>query len=335
MPPLITVIIPAYNEAEAIGRCLDSLAAQEYPLDRLEVIVADGGSRDGTRQAAAGYQEKLPRFRLLDNPGRTAPAALNLGIKAAQGEIVIRLDAHCFVPPDFISKNAAVLSQVPAEVVGGPITTVGRGYLGQAIALVLSSPFGVGDSYFRFAKTARYVDTLAFGACRRELFDRVGTFNERLTRNQDIEFNQRIRRAGGRIWLTPEIKSFYQCRSSLTAFIRQNWANGCWNIRTRRLAGQALSLRHFIPLVFVTSLLVLAGLGLFWLPARFLFGLELALYFSAALAAAWIGTRDRGRRRFLPVLPFLFFVFHASYGLGSLRAVLDPCLRRDDTRTRG
>lgn len=322
MTPLVTVIVPMRNEEHHIGPCLDALLNQSYPLDRLEVLVVDGRSTDRSRVIAAKYQDRFPDVLiLLDNERRTAPAALNLALGLAHGEVVIRVDAHVVVATDFIERTVATLEKSGAECAGGRVIHRGHNWITCSMAAVLSSPFGVGNAKFRYAISAQYVDTVAFGGYRRDIFDRVGCFDERLTRNQDIEFNWRLRASGGRILFDPRIRSYYSVRPSLGGFVRQAYLNGYWNIITLRLHPRALSWRHFTPLIFL--LVTLGGLvvGLLARPVWVLLEGVWGLYAVLAAVSSVLASA-RGGWDLLPPMMLLFPALHLSYGFGSLVAVV-------------
>jgi glycosyltransferase involved in cell wall biosynthesis len=326
-PPEVSVIIPVRNEARHIDHCLRSVFAQDFPPERLEVLLVDGMSADGTRERAAYWQADHHNIRLLPNPKLTAPHAMNIGIRAAQGRYIVRLDAHSTYAPDYISNCLLYLDKTGADNVGGVMETKGEGFWGTAIALMLSSRFGVGNAAFRVGAADGYADTVPFGAFRRETFDRYGFYDERLTRNQDYELNYRIRRQGGKIYLANAIKLTYYSRSSAGAIARSAFDNGKWNIITSLLCPGSMSLRHYIPFLFVLSLLLLpaaaAWLGLFFLRAL---AAELAVYLLAALVSAGSALRrlpdltDRPAPAplYFIALLFLFPLFHICYGCGSL-----------------
>jgi succinoglycan biosynthesis protein ExoA len=312
--PLVTVILPIRNEARYIARCLESVVNQDYPRERVEILVVDGMSEDGTRDILAQFADRDPRVRLIDNPQRIVPTALNRGIRAARGEIVIRVDGHAIIAGDYVRRCVQVLSQVNADCVGGPIVTVGETWMARGIAIAQSSPFGAGSAAFRYANTPQYVDTLAFGAYRRQVFDRIGLFDEELVRNQDDEFNYRLIRAGGKIWLDPAIRSDYFSRASLRALWKQYFEYGFWKVRVIQKHGRPASWRHLVPAAFVLALAASAALGIVsGLPILFL--VVVASYAAASLAASlWLAVR-RGLR-YLPLLPLAFATMHLAYGVG-------------------
>jgi len=320
--PLVSVIIPTRNEQATISKCLDSILGNSYPLDKLEIIVVDGMSSDGTRNIIKEYMARYPMVKLLDNPRLITPVALNIGIKAAQGDIIVRVDGHSYVDTDFLLQSVKALFEHPeADCVGGVVSNIGTGLIGESISLVLNSPFGVGNARFRTGNYEGFVDTVAFGAYRKEVFRKYGLFDERLARNQDIEFNSRLRKHGGRVYLTPAIKAYYYNPSSFLAFWRKNFSNGLWNVYTTKIARGSLSPRHFVPFVFVLSLLVSGGLALFTTIGKILFGVVGGSYLLGALFAS-IAIGIRKGLKFVPILPLAFFTLHFSYGLGSLWGLL-------------
>ncbi len=328
--PLISLIVPCFNEEKYISRCLDSIIANNYPKDKIEILVIDGFSRDKTREIIKDYINKYSFIKLLDNPKIIQPTALNIGIKSAQGDIIIRLDAHSYIAPDFILKSLEYLSKIDAVCVGGPIETVGKGFIGKVIALVLSSAFGVGGSKFRTSKKAGYVDTIAFGAYRKEIFSKIGFFDENLTRSEDNDFNYRVRKAGGKIFMTPDIKVYYQAPGTLKKLLKQAFNNGWWNVKTLFLEKKAcLSWRHFIPFFFTTGIL-LSAILIIWIPfLKSILIFILILYvILACLGSILVIKQKRGELYYIPLLPLLFFIYHFIYGLGSLMFLLKLAFKR-------
>ncbi|HSP66352.1 MAG TPA: glycosyltransferase family 2 protein [Bryobacteraceae bacterium] len=251
MTPLVSVVIPCRNEARFIARCLNSVLASDYPGNRIEVIVADGMSQDGTRQCVAGYMAHDSRVRLIDNPAGVTPVALNRAIETAHGEVILRLDARAEISPEYIRRAVGSLDTWGADCVGGTMRTLTEdsGKFAPSIRIALTHPFGVGNSHFRTGSNLpRWVDTV-YGACwRREIFDRVGWFNERLERSQDIEFSSRLRRAGGRILVSPQMQINYYARGTLGEFCRQNWTNGVWAVLPLACSpGIAVRWSHLAP----------------------------------------------------------------------------------------
>ena len=316
--PLVSVIMPVRNEAAYIERSLGAVLAQEYPADRLEILVVDGMSGDGTRQAVLAHAATRPNLRLLDNPAGIVPPGLNIGIRQARGEIVVRVDGHCEIAPDYVSRCVEHLlaghEGAPVEAVGGPIETVGETDEAQAIALAMSSWFGVGGSAFRTIKDRPLlVETVAFPAYRRATLQRLGPFDEELVRNQDDEYNYRLLKSGGRVLLSPDIRSRYYSRSSLRSLWRQYYQYGYWKVRVMQKHPRQMRLRQFAPPAFVAGLLGSTALGLLFQPFRWLLGVVLALYTAANVVASFAPGRVHA-----PRLLIIHPILHLSYGLGFL-----------------
>jgi cellulose synthase/poly-beta-1,6-N-acetylglucosamine synthase-like glycosyltransferase len=327
MKPFVSVIIPCRNEARSIARTLDSVLASDYPAERMEIICSDGMSEDGTREQILSYARLDPRVRRIDNPERITPTALNRAIAASRGEIVVRVDAHSALDPDFISKAVGYLQSSGAWNVGGIMQTIadGSGPFAVPIGLVLTHPFGVGNSRFRTAVPGSslepcWVDTVFGGCWWREAFARVGGFNERLVRSQDLEFNLRLRRAGGKILLAHDLHIRYWTRADLLYFLRHNWDNGVWAILPFAYSqGTPVRARHLVPLVLVSAVLasvlapVLISARLLPLPL-----LILIPYLLACVAVSCrLGCQTRSVRNAL-LLPIAFASLHWAYGAGSL-----------------
>lgn len=316
----ISVVMPVYNEEKYIENCIDSLLLQDYPQESTEWIFVDGMSSDRTRELIGAYIEKYPKLiKLLSNPNKTVPYAMNIGIKEARGKYIIRLDAHADYNKDYISKCVYYLDTTDADNVGGVAETKSKGFVGNAIAKMLSSRFGVGNSEFRTNGESGYVDTVPFGAFRREVFEKWGGYDERLTRNQDNEMNYRIRKNGGKIYLSSDIKLSYYCRDSIKGISDMAVKNGMWNVITMKLCPGSMGVRHFIPLAFLLSLIVLPIAGIIYHPIWWLFALEMALYFT--LDCLFSAKQASGLKEFF-LLVLLFPIFHITYGAGSLKGIL-------------
>lgn len=258
-PPMVTVVVAALNEEQHIGACLEALAHQDYPTDRLEVVVADGGSTDGTRAMVRAVSVRDRRVRLIDNPRRIAASAFNAGIAAGRGEVVGIMSAHAVPARDYVSRAVEALRVTGADAVGGRIVRLARSPRQRAIAAATSSPFGVGNSRHNYADRAQLAETVFPGMWPRSVLDRVGPFDEELVRNQDDELSYRIRRAGGRIWYDPAIEVAYEPRDSIRAVFSQYRQYGFWRIRVLRKHPHALQARQLAPPLWVASLLL--GLG--------------------------------------------------------------------------
>jgi glycosyltransferase involved in cell wall biosynthesis len=324
--PFVTVIVPMYNERAYIGECLDSLISQDYPADHFEVLVLDGESDDGSRDIVLELARKHDFIDLLDNPRRITAAAMNVGIQNARGDVIIILSAHSFVASDFISQNVAYLAKTGAACVGGPIHSISQSFLGQAISLAMSSPFGVGNALFRYSHKEQYVDTVAFGAYRRQVFDEIGLFDETLVRNQDDEFNYRLLKHGGKIFLTPAIKSFYYTRTSLRQLWRQYFRYGFWKVKVIQRHPETTMVRHFVPFTFVSTLLVSGLLGTLNPIFLWLFLSVLSSYLAVSLLCS-LRISARNGWKHLPVLPVAFACLHSGYGLGMYGGLLNLVMK--------
>ncbi|MGQ9459515.1 MAG: glycosyltransferase family 2 protein [Anaerolineae bacterium] len=315
--PFVTVIMPIRNEAAYIARSLGAVLAQDYPHDRMEVLVVDGMSDDGTRGVVAGLQVRHPQFaiRILNNPARIVPTALNLGLRHARGEIIIRVDGHCEIAPDYVHRCVEALQKTSADNVGGLQKAVGEASIGRAIALAIGSPFGVGNARFRYAARPGWADTVYLGAYRREVFDRIGGFDEELVRNQDDEFNFRLTQAGGKIWLDPSIRSIYHSRACLRGLWRQYFQYGLYKVRVIQKRRGIPSWRHLVPAVFVLGLV--GSLFLALVTRQPLWALGVAGPYAVANVAASLWTA-RHDPQALPFLPLAFATLHLAYGLGFL-----------------
>ena len=329
--PFISVILPVRNEERFITACVASIFAQDYPQEQMEVIFVDGCSEDRTVELLHEMQKAHPQIVVLHNPNRTVPYAMNIGIEKSRGEVIVRLDAHAEYPPDYIRLSVETLLTRECDNAGGVFETRGRGFMGEAIAEMLKTPLGVGNATYRLTQEDGYVDTVPFGCFRRELFERIGGFDERMTRNQDNELNFRIRKNGGKIYLNHNIRVLYYCRDTMRGIMKMGYMNGKWNVITMTLVPGSMGVRHFVPLAFVLSTIVLLLLTL--VTRSLLFGGLLALEWGAYLLLdvfyAYTIAKEKGWR-FLPVEIVLYPAFHFAYGFGSLCgiAALPGFLRR-------
>lgn len=318
----VSVVIPVYNEEKYIVRCIESLIKQDFPKDKVEFIFVDGNSTDKTVEIIDSYAKKYPNIKLLHNPKKTVPYAMNIGIDNARGQYIIRADAHSEYSSDYISKCIYYLNKTGADNVGGPAVAVGETFIGRAFAYIHHCPFGLGGGKFRSTDYEGYVDTVYLGAFRKTTLLNIGKYDERLTRNQDIELNSRIRKNGGKIYLTPDIKSKYYCRDSISAIAKQSYSNGKWNIYTNLVNSSALSLRHYIPLIFVSSIIILCILSILNIRyAWYVLLLDLGSYILANIYFSLKISIKNGIKYFL-ICFILFFILHISYGLGSLVGLL-------------
>lgn len=313
---IASIVMPIYNEELYISNCIESLLKQDFNREAMEWIFVDGRSTDHTMSILNKYQVAYPKLiKVFENEHTTVPYAMNIGIKQAKGKYIIRLDAHAEYANNYISKCVELLNKNIADNVGGALETKGRGFTGKTIAKMLSSKFGVGNSGFRTFSKDMYVDTVPFGAFKKEVFEKWGLYDERLTRNQDNELNYRIRKNGGKVFLSNEIHLSYYCRDSLKEITRMAKNNGQWNIITMKLCPGSMGLRHFIPMLFVLSL-VFEFIFMFYFDfAKYIFFSELLLYFLFDIIFSF--KLSETILEFLYLL-LLFPAFHISYGIGSI-----------------
>lgn len=314
---MLSVICPIYNEEKYIAKCLDSIIGQDYPKDDIEVFLVDGMSTDRTRDIIAGYQTKFSWIKVLDNPKRIAPCAMNIGIKASTGDVIIRLDAHVLYPANYFSVLVKNLNELPgAENVGAICNTlpVNDSVVAQSIAAVLSSSFGMGNSYFRVGTSeVKVVDTVPFGCFHRSIFDKVGLYDEELVRNQDDELNARIVKNGGVIYLLPDLVCEYYARDTAKKVYRMFYQYGVFKPLVNKKLGSPATLRQFFPLAFVSGL-VLGPVVCCLLPILWY------LYFMVILIWLLLATcfsckESRQLKRIL-VQNWIYFVVHFGYGWG-------------------
>lgn len=317
MKPFVTIIVPERNEQRHIACCLESLVTQDYGRDNFEVIVVDGASTDKSCEIIGAYQCQYTNITLLHNPKRIVPISLNMGLRQAKGAIIIRVDGHAIIAPNYLTQCVHVMKATNAECVGGPITSINESREGRSIALAMSSTFGVGNSRFRVSHVAGYVDTLAFGAYNRSVFEQIGMFDEALVRCQDDEFNYRLIKNGGKIYMTPDISSQYFSRTDLQQLWRQYYQYGMWKIRVLQKHPSVMQPRQFVPPLFAFTLLCLSVWSMFVPLARWALAGVLALYGTVAFTSAlytWRKSADCS----LPILLVSFPTLHLSYGSGFL-----------------
>lgn len=311
--PLVSIVIPCLNEERYIVALLDSLAAQDYGADGIEVLVADGGSTDRTRELVRDYASPFRRLDLVDNPKRITVGGLNAGMDASRGDCWIIIGAHSHVRADFVRASVDALKRTGAACVGGPIETIGEGTMGAAIAAAMSSPFGVGNAKFRYAESEGDVDTVPFGCYHRRVWDVVGRFDETVDGADEDSYNARLIEAGGRIVLVPTIRSSYFPRRTLKALAKQYWEYGAAK-GTLLSRGRPLQPRHFAPAGMVAGGTALALLGRFSKRARLLLNVLALLYVAGGLVTARSAARKSGAN------PFLTFAamatMHFTYGAG-------------------
>lgn len=316
--PMVSVILPIRNEARYIGQGLDAVLAQDYQQDRMEIIVVDGMSDDSTREIVNSIQAQDSRVHLIDNPDRIVPTGMNLALARARGDIFVRVDGHCEIERDYVSRCVNHLLSEGVDGVGGPLDTIGEDETSNVIAVAMSSKFGVGDSAFRtVSDKTMLTDTVAFPAYTRSIVERVGPFDEELVRNQDDDYNYRLRKIGARVLLAADVRSRYYSRGTIRKLWRQYYQYGYWKVRVMQKHPRQMRPRQFVPPLFV-AILLLTLLAAPWsfigLPA---FGLVTVSYAIANLTASFLSAKKEGRS-FHWLLPVAFATLHVSYGLGFL-----------------
>lgn len=316
--PTVSVIIPFLNEEAHLALCLEAVLAQTYPPARMEILLTDGGSTDRSRQIAEEFGRRDGRIRVLENPQRNAAGGMNVGLDAAGGDIILRVDAHTLIAPDYAARCIGWLAQKP-EIgdAGGPFDAIGETVVGQAIALALRSPFSMGGSPFRYATRPRGVDTVYLGAYRRHDLTRVGRFDATLGANEDYEFNYRLRRAGWVIWCDPDVRSQTFARRSWGALGQQYLRYGFWKARVIRLHPDSALPRHLVApaaLLALAAGIVLAACGV-WLPLLVMLAGYAGLTLTASLRAGRAGGWPAA------LLPAAFVVMHGCWGVGFLAGV--------------
>jgi len=315
--PFVTVVMAVRNEGAFIERSLGAVLAQDYPSDRMEVVVADGRSDDRTRDRVRDMSATHPNLKLIDNPQKIVAPGLNLALRESRGELIVRVDGHTVIAADYVRNCVNALNSTDAENVGGRMTPVSNSLFGSAVAAATCSRFGVGGARFHYSQKREFVDTVYLGAWRRDLFDRIGGFDEEMVRNQDDEFNYRLRAHGGKILLDPAIRSEYHNRARPGALWRQYFQYGYWKVRVLQKHPRQMKPRQFVPpvavITFVLILVLAALIKGAWLAAAAIVAAYLLANILASLRAA-----TRSSMRVLPLLPFTFAVIHFAYGVGFL-----------------
>ena len=331
--PTVSVIVPCRNEDEHIEACIRSILAQEQPPGGFEVIIVDGMSTDGTKEILYRLGEEDPRVRVIENPARFTPSGMNAGIRESRGRYIAIMGAHNRYAPDYLYQSLKVLEETDADNVGGAMFCESDSWTQRAVAAAHHSPFSVGGARWHNPDYEGVVDTVFGGVYRRETFDRFGVFDEELARNQDDEFNLRLTRAGGKIWQSPRIRSWYKPRGSLPALFRQYMQYGYWKVRVIQKHRLPASIRHLVPACFVFTFSVLPMISP-WVPNAIWVWLGLLVIYSFANITASFVTAARHRWRLFIFLPVVFAIYHFAYGYGFLHGIWDfLVLRRMPSHT--
>ena len=320
--PFVSALLVTRNEKDYIKMSLMSLIDQTYPKDKYDIVIIDGGSTDGTldiiKELQDTYNSESFSIRVVPNPKKILATGWNIGIQSAKGEYVVRIDAHATAEKDFIEKSVETMQRVDAVCVGGKLISKSLNGEDNVISYVLSSPFGVGNSSFRVSEDEGYADTAVYGLYQKAIFDKAGYFDEKMVRNQDIEMHSRIKKAGGKFYFNPAIKSTYYTRNTVKKMLKQAYGNGQWNMVLLKRGSGALSIRHLVPFAFVLSIIGSIALGfihpIFWIlgAAVVLLHLGLGVYFA---------TKKTKKFNQILAMPFLFISLHIAYGVGYIRGI--------------
>jgi succinoglycan biosynthesis protein ExoA len=322
MQPLVSIIIPCYNEEKTILQLLSAVLGQTYPHAQMELVIADGMSTDKTRDRITAFQQQHADLNILvvDNVVRNIPSALNQAIRASTGEIIVRLDAHSMPIPEYVERCVAALLAGRGDNVGGvwEIHPGAETWIAESISFAAAHPLGVGDAMYRLKAGEGAVDTVPFGSFKRSLIEKIGLFDETLLANEDYEFNTRVRESGGVVWLDPSIRSIYFARSSLAALGAQYWRYGFWKWRMLKRYPHTVRWRQALPPVFALSLIVLSVLSLVHAPFFYLLAAQVLMYFSVLFLAGMKLAMERSRVQLVLGLPLAIATMHVTWGTGFL-----------------
>jgi succinoglycan biosynthesis protein ExoA len=325
---MVSIIVPCKNEITYINSFIQSLMKQDFKKLKYEILIADGGSSDGTRNVLDKLSSEHQEIKVIDNPEQIVSTGLNKAIKMASGDIIVRMDVHADYSPDYINKCTTVLIQTGADNVGGPAQTKSKSYIHKAISIAYHSPFSVGGARFHDISFTGNVDTVTYGCWWKSKLEELGLFDEELVRNQDDELNLRIIRSGGKIWQSSLIKSWYYPRSSIRALFNQYKQYGYWKVRVIQKHRLPASLRHLIPGSFVAALIFFGALSTFNSLARLTFVVLAGLYLATNVLVCGVTCFRPHLLRYFPIMPLVFSAYHFGYGYGFLRGVVDFILMR-------
>lgn len=323
--PLVSIICPIYNEEGFIARCIDSILLQDYPQDKIELFLVDGRSEDNTREIVSSYAKKYNYIHLLDNPDKIVPPALNKGIQESKGEVVIRIDGHCIYPSNYISILVHYLYKLNASNVGAVWNTIPARdtSLCKSIAIAVSHKFGIGDSLHKVgAKSIVQTDTVPYGCFRREVFEKIGLFDNDLIRNQDDEFNGRIIKNGGKIFLIPELVIDYYARENIKKMAKMFYQYGLFKPLVNKKLGAPATIRQFFPLLFLLGIIIGGAWSFFTPMIRNIYCSVLIIYFLLSFFFSLKEVIKNKDIKILFYLPILFPIIHLSYGWGYLKGLI-------------
>lgn len=315
MAEKVSIIVPILNEKKYISGCIDSLLMQDYPKERLEILLIDGDSEDGTAEIIKNYTEKYNFIKLLRNPQKTVQYALNIGIENSLGNYIVRMDAHASYAPDYVSKCIEYLESTGAENVGGTTVARGKTFVQKVVAAAYHSPFALGGSKHYDESYEGYADTVAWGSFKKETLLRLGMYDERLPRSEDDDLNFRIAESGGKIFVTPKIKSVYYPKESFLKLFKQYFEYGKWKVAVIKKHKRPSRIAHLIPMLFAAFVVIFGLMSFFNAFFKIVFGFVMLLYFALSLYFSFSSKYAHG----LPskfALVWAHFVIHFSYGLG-------------------
>jgi len=323
---LVSIIIPCRNEKDHIKNFLWNLIKQDYNNKNLEIIIIDGNSQDGTKDIIQQFIKKYKNMKLLINPDKIVPISLNIGIKKARGEIIIRMDVHALYPKDYISKLVYWIKKLEADNVGGQCETVSftQSLKSKAIAAASASFIAVGNAWFRTGtRQLREVDTVPFGCYKKDVFKKIGLFDEELVRNQDDEFNFRLKKAGGKIYLIPDIVITYFARSNFIKLFKQYFQYGYWKTKILKKHKSLAAFRHVVPASFILFLL---SFPLVYIIKNYIYFFLFCIGFYLLLLLFY-SLKEIIKKKINPLALFLsmtsIFIMHISYGTGFLKGIID------------
>jgi glycosyltransferase involved in cell wall biosynthesis len=323
--PLVSIIISSRNEEKFIGKCLDSIVGQVYPKEKLELLVVDGMSRDKTREIVKEYSQIYSFIKLLENPMKVTPFAMNIGIRSSHGEVVILVNAHSILEKNFLHNSIDYLKKTDADAVGGMLQSINEGssLIAKAIPITTDSIFGAGGKRYRSRLDEGFVkDTLPYCAYRKEVIEKIGLIDEELIRDQDEEFNYRILKNGGKIYYTPKIRSYLFIRPSLKKLWKQHFQYGYFKPLVLKKIGGILTWRQTIPSLFVSSMVITGILSFFMREALWCFLFISGLYITINLIFSSILSVRKGFQLF-PFITVSFATLHISYGIGYVKGIFD------------
>ena len=343
--PFISVIMPVRNEGAFLRRSLGCVLAQDYPAERMEIIVADGMSTDHTREILQELQSQHAYLRVVDNPGKIVPTGMNIALAQAKGEIIVRVDGHCEIEPNYCTRCVEHLQNPEIDGVGGPVITLGDNDIAHAISIAMSSGFGVGGSAFRTimnndtpnnpaADITLLSDTIPFPAYRRSTIDRAGPYDEELVRNQDDEYNYRLRKLGAKLLLATNVRSLYFSRSTLYSLWRQYFQYGYWKVRVMQKHPLQMRLRQFAPAAFILAIITSLAIAPFSMLGVGAFCFLISLYILGNVLGTVTNMKRGENWRVVALLPVCFAILHFSYGSGFLLGLVRFCHRWGDRSTR-